>query len=200
MLSCISSVLFFNITTKHSISICEKQILLKFLFPPNFAYLIANARGFLYHSCHKTGPGTHICTCKRGFSRISDTSCSPIDPCVSNPGICGDNSICKNIAPDEYVCSCFENFISKNGADCVPINPCTTTVDCGSTAICVFEGPGNYSCVSCPDGFEISDPECTINNPCMDETICGEHEECVFLGGKSGMNDSTVIFVKTWWI
>ena len=99
-----------------------------------------------------------------------DTGCADIDECM-NPGICPNNSHCKNTAGN-FSCQCSPGF---QGNSCRDIDECADVNSCHSNATC-FNVDGSYSC-SCKLGYRGNGKVCDIGQ--CDDRRCPFNQKCI---------------------
>lgn len=132
--------------------------------------------------------GSYWCQCREGFRTSKNlvnftaktfTTCSRINRCNDDRGICGANAKCNTVLSD-YYCTCNRGFASSgkekfqkvDNASCEDVNECLQKDICGQNATCT-NSEGSYFCF-CDQGFVLSgisnrcEDICVINN-----TICG---------------------------
>ena len=90
------------------------------------------------------------CRCKVGYTE-SEFHCVDKNECELVPGICSQNSVCRNLAGG-YLCRCMEGFARYPPSyTCSQVNKCMR--ECGDKAECrEGEEEGEYLCV-CDQGY-----------------------------------------------
>ena len=89
------------------------------------------------------------CRCKVGYTE-REFLCVDKNECELVPGICRQNSVCRNLAGG-YLCRCMEGFSRYPPSyTCSPINKCMR--ECGDKAECMQGEEGLHLCV-CDQGY-----------------------------------------------
>ena len=84
----------------------------------------ATIGGSLGHHCtleHGTCinlPGGYTCACETGYRMDStNTTCLPVDKCLTNQHTCHSNATCISTGPGTYSCQCLSQF-EGDGTQC----------------------------------------------------------------------------------
>ncbi|XP_061703082.1 adhesion G protein-coupled receptor E2 isoform X3 [Syngnathoides biaculeatus] len=142
--------------------------------------------------------GSFHCQCDVGFhtdiksitfTAESSLTCTDINECLENNGICGRLQNCINTIP-MYDCACYEGFVANVNAGCDDVDECLKENICGPSAKCINTA-GSYDCV-CDDGFATksgsgnfteSRGACEDVDDCLKENICGPNAKCINTAG-----------------
>jgi len=138
--------------------------------------------------CKSTGPGTHACSCAKGFRRASPDAktCDAVNQCAdalkAKKSLCGKNGTCRYTKPGKYHCDCKAGFkrvavpgataAQHRKAKCVEVNGCDTN-PCSPYAKCTAKGLGKFEC-ACRKGFSGDGHTCVVQPGFKAVTINGK--------------------------
>ncbi|XP_078382553.1 uncharacterized protein LOC144665226 isoform X4 [Oculina patagonica] len=123
----------------------------------------------------KNTPGSHVCSCKAGFTGDGKT-CTDIDECSASNPVCDVNANCQN-SDGSYSCSCKAGF-TGDGKTCADIDECSASNPvCEVNANCK-NTPGSHVC-SCKAGFTGDGKTCTDIDECTASVpVCDVNANC----------------------
>lgn len=117
----------------------------------------------------------------RGSMSINDCLPKRIQPCVSQPTVCGSNGQCvpETRNPYLYSCQCDEGFI---GSHCEQVLDLCLSMPCQNMGKCVHENVTAITC-QCVDGYYGEFCE-NVMDACTNYTDCQNGGYCVDIHGK----------------